>query len=570
MLRNFFKITIIALLTFFFAPVSQAENRYQVELPVKQIFSGVKWALRVPSLGIVQLQLDRQAIRSVRVTDGERLLEVLNYTPLNGVISTRARVTPNSHGNRIKTRVAAIIAQRGNRQYISIHFSAQGVHARARFYRLSGEIIEGQSYARLRLFRVPSAALSTKHCGAELMPFIAASVDPSGSEKGQYAKIASTVQFVEISFDADQQFAAKYGSNAAAEIAATVNAVNVIYQSQLGLQLSLVQAIIRQNSTVYPNSITEIYNGSNGMIEQFTARVNGSADFSTADAYHMLSARDYSPYLGIAWQQNDIARGVVCRDNSRSIGVSSAFFNSAVTHMTVAHELGHNLSAQHGPNGDVAPFTTGIMSPVLDLNDLPTSFSSFSVSEITNYVAANGSCLASGESTPAPTPTSNATSPTATPATTPQATPTVSGGGGGGGGGSTDPNSPTATPDISAIVSITRRSGVVNLGIVRRNSESCAISVIGASKNSTLRTAGKALYSLAATTSTSINLKATLRDKVIRSKSGATPKGFVGVIETCASGIYYSDSVAIKFSDAQKGRGRSVNSWLTKLGKLLS
>ena len=563
------KIIFSALIAVLLATLAQAESRYRVVVKTQEILSGRPFSLSVPSLGVVRFSLARQDIKNVRVTNGERLVEVLSYTPLNGLVSTRARQRQTSAGNKVNSRAAAIIAQRGDRKYLSIHFSAQGVHGRVRFYRLTGELIDGQSHAIMRLYRVPAVALSGKHCAAELLPFISGSLDASASKSGAYAHIASTVQFVEISFDADQQFSAKYGSNAAAEIAATVNAVNVIYQTQLALELSLVQAIIRQNSTVYPNSITEIYNGSNGMIEQFTARVNGSSDFSTSDAYHMLSARDYSPYLGIAWQQNDNARGVVCRDRSRSMGVSSAFFNSAVTHMTVAHELAHNLSAQHGPNGDNAPFTTGIMSPVLDLNDLPTSFSSFSVGEIANYVAANGSCLASGESTPAPTPTSNANSPTATPATTPQATPTVSGGGGGGGVG-TDPNVPTATPNLSSTLTLSRRGGVVNLNISRRNSESCALSIVGASKNSKLRSAGKAVYSLTETTASAIQLKATLRDKVIRPKSGATPKGFLGVVETCASGVYYSDSVAIKFSDARSGKGRSVNSWLVKLGKLLS
>lgn len=559
------KIVILALTLSLIAAVVQAQSRYRVVLPTKNLLVRSKWALTIPSLGVVQFDLARQDVKKVRVTNGERLLEFLNYIPLNGSAYTRARLAQSGNQHRLQTRAAVIVAERADRKYVSIHFSAQGVHGRTRFYRLTGEIRPGQATTTLRLFRVPAIVLTTKHCAAELRPLIAASLRDSKPAEHLYAQLYSTVQVIDISFDADQQFASKYGSNASAEIAATVNAVNVIYQAQLGLELSLIQAVIRQDANVYPNSITEIYNGSNGMIEQFTSRVNGSSDFNSSDAYHMLSARDYSPYLGIAWQNNDPQRGVVCRDRSVSMGVSSAFFNSAVTHLTVAHELGHNLSAQHGPNGDSAPFTTGIMSPVLDLNNLPNSFSSFSVGEITNYVASNGSCLASRDSTPAPTPTSSSTSPTATPAMTP----TVSGGGGGGGGVGTDPNSPTATPDASAVLSLTRRAGVVNVKINRRNTESCAVTLIAAAKNSSLRTSGKAIYSIGSTTAQSIGLTATVRDKVLRSKSGSTPKGYLSVVETCASGVYYSESVAIKFNDATKGKGRSVKSWLVKLGQSL-
>lgn len=566
---RYFNVRIkLFLATILIAFSAQAEDRLRVSVPTDQILNQNQWDLKIPSLGLVKFKAIRKRPQFFRVSDGSKLNQFLNYNAINGVVASRARTKSSSHLKRNMTRAAAVIVDLNNSKYFSLHFTAEGAKGRIRFYRLTGRLSPQSKRTILKLYRVLSIALVNKHCASDLLPQ-SSKVISTGSKDSYDLHIASDVKVIDISFDADQQFAAKYGNDAASEIAATVNAVNVIYQDQLGLRLDLQQAIIRQNSVTYPNSITEIFNGTNGMIESFTSRVNNSNDFSAADAYHMLSARDYTPYLGIAWQQTDSDRGVVCRDRTRSMGVSSAFFNSAVTHLTVAHELGHNLSAEHGPNGDSAPFTTGIMSPVLDLNNLPSLFSSFSVGEITNYVANNGTCLATGQATPSPTPTI-ASSPTVTPVSSPRPTATIGGGGGGGGGGGTDPNSPTTTPNLASSLSVVRKNGVVTFNIVRQNVSSCEIALLASAKNLNIPQSGKKIFSIAASDAKSLVLSANLKDKVNRAKNGTKPKAFFVVAEACSAGTYYSDSVGIKFNDAVQTRGKSVLGWSTTLGKRLT
>ena len=98
--------------------------------------------------------------------------------------------------------------------------------------------------------------------------------------------------------------------------------------------------------------------------------------------------------------------GVTCKTQNLSQTVVRRFADfPSGTFYTFAHEIGHLIGGEHDDQLSGAPATGYIMnSGTGSVNEYLERFSQYSISQIGNYFAENGSCLSPGSDTPSPGP----------------------------------------------------------------------------------------------------------------------------------------------------------------------
>lgn len=187
--------------------------------------------------------------------------------------------------------------------------------------------------------------------------------------------------------------------------ASILNAVDSIYQEQLGIKLA-----IKSQKALSSSHYSQV--SPEGLLNEFRTESTSTA----ADMHLLLTSKRFSGgTAGVAFS------GVVCRAPKYSYGLATTTYGAATPYIT-AHEIGHTLGADHHE---------GIMSSVMSNDD--TSFSTESRRQISSYLQQNGGCLGTTATavqpkqtpiaTPPPrTPTPKAPTPLGTPR--PQATPT--------------------------------------------------------------------------------------------------------------------------------------------------
>jgi hypothetical protein len=121
----------------------------------------------------------------------------------------------------------------------------------------------------------------------------------------------------------------------------------------------------------------------------------------------MWTGRDLDGFTtGLAYSQVTVngvpSNGVVCRFQEFAVGVSERQTLVPQKFIVPAHEIGHNLSAQHPEQVGHPECALTIMSGTV-LTNTVFSFCQFSRDEITNYVNSFGSCLTASTTGAAPT-----------------------------------------------------------------------------------------------------------------------------------------------------------------------
>lgn len=222
------------------------------------------------------------------------------------------------------------------------------------------------------------------------------------------AQAAADLRTIEIATEADYQWAAQSGGGAAAnnEILGILNLVDGVYRRDLNLTITVTYQHAWTASDPYTASSTQ------ALLDNFLGYWNANYPSSQypRDAAHLFTGKFSNQ--GIAYQ------GVVCRGTSYAYGLTA---RSGVNYLITAHEIGHNLGAEHIDNSGIC--ANSMMNPFLSGGVV--SFCETSKLQIAGYTAANGSCLVSAGTItpPIPTPTPAAT-PIPTPAATPTPTPT--------------------------------------------------------------------------------------------------------------------------------------------------
>ncbi len=247
---------------------------------------------------------------------------------------------------------------------------------------------------------IPRRVAQIRACGSEAVHDLQISKN-TVLESGDVSAMAD--RLAQISTDADPQWYSTYGSSSNSEIAATLDAIEVIYKRDFGIQFDIVQQNVFQSSSPYTGT------DSSSVLSQFRTYTNTNRHLGTADLYHLFTGRTFDSYVaGIAYV------GVVCASPSYSYGTSENL-GRALNIVVAAHELGHNFGAQHDTGGGY------IMSP--SASSGLSQFSTQSKTQVAAHVGTYNSCLGTVSSTPTPTPTATPT-PGVTPAPSGTATPT--------------------------------------------------------------------------------------------------------------------------------------------------
>ena len=181
--------------------------------------------------------------------------------------------------------------------------------------------------------QLPTSAPGTSGAGASSVPSLAAS---------------GALREIELGTEADALFVSQTGGSAAANarILSIVNMVNGIYETDLGLTNRVVAQ--RTHTGADPYTTTD----ASGLLNQFRSQFLANVA-SVYDDAMLFSGRNFDgSTVGVAFVAE------TCTPYRFGIAqfLSQSDFN---TSLIAAHELGHNLGANHTSSGIMAPSITG-------------------------------------------------------------------------------------------------------------------------------------------------------------------------------------------------------------------
>ncbi len=216
-------------------------------------------------------------------------------------------------------------------------------------------------------------------CGTELQQKI---------RKGQkfmatQVESVRSVRVIEVATEADYEFVTALGSAAQAnnEILSVLNMVEGTYDQELGLNID----VVFQHTWSAPDPFGAA--NADSVLRSFKDYWN--ANFPVAqyprDIAHIWTAKPNALAQGYAFI------GVVCSNPTFSYGLSGKIEWAPAKYDITAHEIAHNLSANHADSAQGCSDT--VMNPVLSVFT-PLTFCTFSRSEVASYVNVNSSCLA--------------------------------------------------------------------------------------------------------------------------------------------------------------------------------
>ncbi|MGH9949076.1 MAG: M12 family metallo-peptidase, partial [Pyrinomonadaceae bacterium] len=187
----------------------------------------------------------------------------------------------------------------------------------------------------------------------------------------------------DVATEADLEWVNIFGSAAAAnnEILAILNMVEGTYIAELSLRIRVTYQHTWTTPDPYASS-----SGSSGILLNF--RNHWNANYQSAlfprNVAHLFTAKSNSLSQGVAYI------GVVCQNGLASYGLTGYVSWVPGKYLVPAHELGHNLGAQHAEAAQSCGNT--LMNAQLS-GSTSLSFCSFSQSQINGYIATSGSCL---------------------------------------------------------------------------------------------------------------------------------------------------------------------------------
>ncbi len=220
----------------------------------------------------------------------------------------------------------------------------------------------------------PMSSLPEMACGTDAGHVVAPAVPaPSAATSGNAGTLA--LRELEIATEADFEYFTAYGSQSNARIAAVMNAADTIYQRDLSID------IVIKSQHVFTSALQPYVSTDSGdLLTEFLTYTNTNEQLGAADAFHLFTGKNIDgSVIGIAYLS------VICSAPSFSYGVTQDFGNS--TYLVFAHEIGHNLGANHDSS------SANVMAPAVSSSN--TSFSTTSRNEIANHIAGSGSCMAS-------------------------------------------------------------------------------------------------------------------------------------------------------------------------------
>ena len=265
-----------------------------------------------------------------------------------------------------------------------------------RVFRLKKDLLNKDQIARLTY----APMYLPISCASEPKKLTASSFIKETSEvvSSLKAKAVFSPNYVaDLAVDADSFFYQQNGSsisNTNAAIDSIINSVNSIYLSQIGVNFQISQRNIFTNTSEPYNTdqIDELLDTltfdrsdlQGDLKHLFTGRVTGFANPGCSGSTPSCCQNNFDTcVVGFAYLGDDGSG--TCSSFNTGVSEMSNELPSSFRHIIVAHEIGHNFSAEHT--------ATGVMAGSLNLSNPPNSFSSFSVGQITSFVSNHGTCL---------------------------------------------------------------------------------------------------------------------------------------------------------------------------------
>ncbi len=195
---------------------------------------------------------------------------------------------------------------------------------------------------------------------------------------------------LELVMDCDYQFySIDNGSSTSATIADTENiigGVSGVYERDLNITCVINEIIVRTSSASNPYTT----NNPETLLDQVRSEWLGTGGTNPRDLLHMFTGRNISGgTIGIAWL------GATCSTNL-GYGLSESRFTSNYNNRVAltAHEMGHNLNAQHCSGGSCYIMCAGLggCGGISPPGVTGAGFGASSINTITNY-ASNRPCL---------------------------------------------------------------------------------------------------------------------------------------------------------------------------------
>ena len=230
------------------------------------------------------------------------------------------------------------------------------------------------------LARIKSDSPSPSAAKGSLSPSAATDITPE--------EVFAPKPQAELATEADFEYRQLFGSAAATnnDIVSIMNQVDGIYDTQLGIKISIVfQRVWETNTDPYTST------DAGDLLNQFRTGYNGSfapGSPPARDFAHLWTGKNLDGNtIGVAFP------GVICAIPTFAYGLSQSMSVSGSARVGLtAHEIGHNFSAVH-PDEEEPPVSSCASSIMNSIITSSLDFCSFSRDEITNHTLLNGSCL---------------------------------------------------------------------------------------------------------------------------------------------------------------------------------
>ncbi len=145
------------------------------------------------------------------------------------------------------------------------------------------------------------------------------------------------LQVCGLAAEADWAFFQTWGADALGRVESVLDAMNLQYESEVGITHDLSYFLVRTSSGDDPyGSITN----PSSLLSQFGSWWNANQQLIERDVAHLFTGKDLDGgVIGVAYL------GVICTNNA--YGLDQEFGNFNCRTDLIAHELGHNWSADH-------------------------------------------------------------------------------------------------------------------------------------------------------------------------------------------------------------------------------
>lgn len=196
---------------------------------------------------------------------------------------------------------------------------------------------------------------------------------PGGGFRAQRAGLFSPPRVLEVGTEADYEFVQIHGSETNSYIRAVLNAVDVIYASNLGVRIKVAGQRASSTDPGRRGTIDAL-----GLLEEF--RRGAFASNSPADVRHLFTGRSIEGLtIGIAYV------AAACTSGGRyGVGLSRNV-SAGLQPFLAAHEIAHNLSANHDGEAN------SIMNPAITEEN--NRFTTRALTSIYNFIVTTGSCI---------------------------------------------------------------------------------------------------------------------------------------------------------------------------------